>query len=1186
MRIKDLFAKDIDRSINGVIKVYQDDEALIEQELSEYVVTRELARHFADFFESYTTAIDVPTGNMGAWITGFFGSGKSHFLKMLSYLLANRVVAGKPAIDYFDGKIEDAMVLSQMKRAVSIPTEAILFNIDSKAGQWKEGSAAKTALLRGFARVFYEHQGLHGLDFRFARLEAFIEKQDKTREFYEAFRRIAGNDWIAIDECDLAFYEDDIVEALGEVLGMSEEAARRFFEVDGDEAIAPDKLAADIKEYVDRKAAENGGDFRLLFMVDEVGQFIGDDVNLMLSLQTLVEELGVQCQGRVWVMVTSQEAIDKVVKVAGNDFSKIQGRFNTLLSLSSSSVDEVIKKRVLDKTDEANTVLATEYEQKASVLKNLFTFEDSQSDLIGYAGEQDFQESYPFVAYQFKLMPKVFNEIRRHGNAGKHLASGERSMLSGFQESAQSIEMEENTALVPFWRFYDTLSKSLDHEIRQVIDRAEAAAAKGQGLHPEDVLVLKTLYLIHYIKDVSPKIGNIAILMADRIDTDKVALRESVKGSLDRLIRENYVARHGDTYAFLTDEEQDIEREIKDTAIDAASVIDRINKLVFDGIYPKKRYRLGSNDFAFDGYVDDAAHGNPQGGMKLNIVTVANELSGVDPTELILPSSGQALVVLRSDEDYYEVLANAARIEKYARTQNVAQLPETKQNIIRSKQREAANADKEAQAMLEKAIVNATVAIDGRLVEVRAGKAEACLDEALRELTSVVYTKADYIAASVEGEADVRSILHGTYQEALPGVNDRALREVERFLEVKAQTHQPTSFGDIQRTYQRAPYGWREIDIAATVARLMSDQKVTLEHAGTTLAASDPRTLQSLCKRAEWDNVQVKKRERIDEGLMMPARRLLKELTGQSVVPEDEDGLIAAVMAALNEKRDVAEGLLRTEYAHEDYPGREIVARGIEAIKGVLAHASDPQALLHAFNQAQDDLLDFSEDFEKVQGFFPNQQRLYDDALKLSRKMEKEAAYLAADQDTQQAIAEVEAILRMPEPYGRIKDLRPLMDRVNEAHQSVLGARRTELFDRIDDARTFIMGYGEGKSAAVSVTSGVEAALTAKREQASNAKTVMELEALRNQVGKYRDDMVVAIDEAVAAAQRPSSGPVAGSAMAYSCAVAPKTKMLHRSDVCPGTLLSTPEEVDDYVASIRAKLLAGLDECGSVRLMD
>ena len=123
MEIKQLFEKDINRSINGVIKVGQDDEALVKQELSEYVVTRELARHFADFFESYSAAIDVPTDKIGVWITGFFGSGKSHFLKMLSYLLSNRTVDGKAAIDYFDGKVQDPLVYSMMRRSVSRPVE-------------------------------------------------------------------------------------------------------------------------------------------------------------------------------------------------------------------------------------------------------------------------------------------------------------------------------------------------------------------------------------------------------------------------------------------------------------------------------------------------------------------------------------------------------------------------------------------------------------------------------------------------------------------------------------------------------------------------------------------------------------------------------------------------------------------------------------------------------------------------------------------------------------------------------------------------------------------------------------------------------------------------------------------------------------------------------------------------------
>ena len=107
MHIRDIFEHDIDRDINGVVKVGDVDEKLVVQELEEYVVAKELQGHFATFFHNYERSIDMPTGKIGAWISGFFGSGKSHFLKMLSYVLSNPVVGGKRAVDYFEGKIAD-----------------------------------------------------------------------------------------------------------------------------------------------------------------------------------------------------------------------------------------------------------------------------------------------------------------------------------------------------------------------------------------------------------------------------------------------------------------------------------------------------------------------------------------------------------------------------------------------------------------------------------------------------------------------------------------------------------------------------------------------------------------------------------------------------------------------------------------------------------------------------------------------------------------------------------------------------------------------------------------------------------------------------------------------------------------------------------------------------------------------
>ena len=87
MLVKDMFEKKIDRDIQGVIIVGQGEDTNVRQELEEYVVTRELQKHFADFFSAYKKGILGTTPKMGVWISGFFGSGKSHFLKILSYLL-------------------------------------------------------------------------------------------------------------------------------------------------------------------------------------------------------------------------------------------------------------------------------------------------------------------------------------------------------------------------------------------------------------------------------------------------------------------------------------------------------------------------------------------------------------------------------------------------------------------------------------------------------------------------------------------------------------------------------------------------------------------------------------------------------------------------------------------------------------------------------------------------------------------------------------------------------------------------------------------------------------------------------------------------------------------------------------------------------------------------------------------
>ena len=197
MRITTLFQKPITRPINGVVKADQLDASSVWQELDEFVVTRELDRHLRTFFSAYGDAIAHPhdptiTGKMGVWVSGFFGSGKSHFLKVLSYLLRNdrHTYQGqtKQAVAFFEPKITDAMLLGDIKRAVASQTDVILFNIDSKA----DTKAGRAAILSVFLKVLNEMQGYCPDHPHIAHMERYLDTKGTLATFQQAFREASG----------------------------------------------------------------------------------------------------------------------------------------------------------------------------------------------------------------------------------------------------------------------------------------------------------------------------------------------------------------------------------------------------------------------------------------------------------------------------------------------------------------------------------------------------------------------------------------------------------------------------------------------------------------------------------------------------------------------------------------------------------------------------------------------------------------------------------------------------------------------------------------------------------------------------------------------------------------------------------------------------------------------------------
>ena len=224
-------------------------------------------------------------------------------------------------------------------------------------------------------------------------------------------------------------------------------------------------------------------------------QFIGGNTHLMLNLQTLAEDLGRICQGRAWLVVTSQEDIDSVLgemkASEANDFSKIQGRFTTRLSLSSSNTDEVIQARLLEKTDAARTELKELFAKKGDILKNQLSFTHDSATLKNFTTADDFVINYPFAPYHFQLVQKIFESIRKAGATGLHLSRGERSMLDAFQLAARNISKSEIGALAPLYEFYPCIESFIDTAVKLSIDQADENAGLDK---PFDIQLLRTLF--------------------------------------------------------------------------------------------------------------------------------------------------------------------------------------------------------------------------------------------------------------------------------------------------------------------------------------------------------------------------------------------------------------------------------------------------------------------------------------------------------------------------------------------------------------------------------------------------------------------------------------------------------------------------------------------------------------------
>ncbi|RZJ34503.1 MAG: BREX system P-loop protein BrxC [Flavobacterium sp.] len=1047
MIVKDFFEKDINRNIETVIKA--DDRDNISTEVAEYVITNEISKKIRDLFYNYNNY----NGANGVWISGFFGSGKSHLLKILSYVFENKTFDGYKSGELFAEKIEnDEMLKGDVLTATRTPSESILFNIDQQAQITSK--ADENAILSVFYKVFFDHLGYYGFQPHVAEFEMWLDKQGKYELFKGKFHGKSSSNW---EDSRVDYFDPLVTDTVSQVLGEIFETDPSKYEHILDEL--EDRQKQSIEDFCKRvddyiKMKPKG--FRLNFFVDEVGQYISDNTKLMLNLQTIAETLATTTKGNSWILVTSQEDMEKVVgdmsKSQQNDFSRIQARFKIKVPLTSANVDEVIEKRLLKKNSSAQRHLIETFKKEHSNLDTLLSFSDSGVQFKGFKGESDFANKFPFAAYQFDLFQQCRRALSTH-NAfqGRHASVGERSMLGVFQQVIQNIEERNDNALVSFDLMFDGIRNELRGEIQSSIILAESQLDNRFA-----VKVLKVLFLVKYFGNFKTTKRNVSVLMIDSIDIDLKKHENEIHEALNLLENQSYVQRNGDVYEFLTDDEKDVEQEIKNTDVDDQSVTQLLKEILFDEIIRdnKIKYLENKQDYEFTSKIDGSTLGREKE-LEIEIITELfhdyNNPSFIQSQTL--GSSGMK-VVLPSDAIFMKDLKMYLKTDKYNKqNQSTTNRAEVKR-ILQEKGMQNAERRRNLILMAIKSLAAAAVYSNGAKMELaQTSDGKTLVINAFQNLIKSVYTNLRMIGSTAYSEETIKQTLKG-HQDALFSSDDATMGEAESevlaIINRRKGQSDRTSLNDLKTHFAKRPYGWYPNAVWTIAAKLYKRGKIEIKKDSNIL--DDDDVLNALLNSSSHMNTLLEPQAVIDPKLVKDLKNAYSEAFHETCPFNDAKDVANSFKDKLKELNiELGQILARKN----DLPFLSSLSDYREKVERL--SNKDYAYLLTNLKDFEDDLLDTKENtLDPIIRFLKSDQiKIYESIRNMVKGDVSNLDYIDGDE-----FSTLKALLEHEKPYSGnlIKEAKAAQDSLTKQVLTLIDEEKTKATNliqkAIDDIRT------------------------------------------------------------------------------------------------------------------------------------
>ena len=1168
MDMKSLYAKDIFRSIDGVIKA--DDVSKVASEVDEYVMTSEIRSGLSRIVDAWNQ-VDAPSN--GVWIAGFFGSGKSHLLKMLSYLLGeqagNQPVTREDVERAFEQKVAgDETIIADLKRSLHTPTRAVLFNIDAKDD--KSTRERGSAMIEVFYKVYFEARGLYSKDLGVGALERDLEDRGELARFREAYQEEAGHTW-EDGRVNTVFSEALVSKALARLGHQVDQPFRSYREQLN---LSAEAFAQDVASWLDRQGPHQ----RIAFFVDEVGQFIGDDSQLMLNLQTITEQLATHCPGRAWVFVTSQEELSGITaqmnERRSTDFSKIQGRFAIKVSLSTEEVTDVIARRLLTKSEQGASELDAMWQRLGAGFPSMFRFPEGSKKYDNYLTRDSFVAKYPFVDYQFEMFTQAMRGLSDNDLfTGRHSSVGARSLLGVCQQIAQELTDDELGTVASFDRFYDGIAAMLKSDVKDNIGRA---AQDSHTRDPFTMSVLKVLLLVRYVDSFQAYPRNIAVLLRRSLYQDATDLETRVEHALHILSDQVYVQRQADgTYAYMTNEEKEVRREISQIVVEPREVTDLLRTDI------RRHAGTSATSFVYPGtnrsmrvslFVDvRREQAEP---LVISVFTPQSSLDEEGIRHESVVRHDTLSLGLDVSSEILEDVRVFCQTEEYVKRQAGAASGLRKRIILTHKEDNEQRRRVIGEAVKD-ALMRASLFVAGEEVKTGTAKTPADVIElGLTRLAQKVYTRiedAKPLASLKDGQ--IASFLRDQEDATLdvdPGVDiaQRLAGECAQWVEqARVRNGQNVFVKNAIEYYGQAPFGWDKNAVLAIVATAFRLELLeALENDRPLTRTELEGALRDVNRQGR---VLLQKKKHLDRVALADFQRFVGQFVpGES--PQDGPSRVRAVEVKAAEWVSLLKGYRSDWYSFDDEVAE---ARDLLTPLTTTQHTEE-EMLAPQIRGGFDDLIEIVDEFlMPYREFVEGHEQELRDALAEADSL----SVFELTEDGKQAIDELRKLAGDSRLYVRTQEIAPLVRRIDAARRALVQAQRDKVLQRIDEAVAGIRGSTEFKAASQDARLRVDAEM----ERLCDAVNRVSKPGHADEIGRQLDQRVDDLYAALIASATPSEGPDADEVTEP----APRPTIVRLADLLPKTkgLLSTPDQVNEYVERIREQMLAAVSDGKQLR---